>query len=64
MRKNWKTSVLGVLGAGLVWATAKGFIDKDTATFIGTGLIAAFGLVSKDFNISGSDIGLPKPPRT
>ncbi len=71
--KNWKTTVLGLLGAGLVLATSKGWIDQDIAAFIGTALIAIFGAVSKDFNVSGSKLsvsaddigggGIQNPPK-
>ena len=63
--KNWRTTLIGILGAGLVLATSKGWIDQDIATFIGTALIAVFGVVSKDYNSTGipqSFIGGTKPP--
>lgn len=46
--RNWKTTVLGILGAGLVLATAKGWIDEQTATFIGAVIVAVFGAVAQD----------------
>lgn len=46
--KNWKTTVLGILGAATLLATSKGWIDKDIAIFIGTALTALFGVVSSD----------------
>lgn len=48
MRKNWRTTVLGILGAGLVLATSKGWIDEQTATFIGALIVAIFGVVAQD----------------
>lgn len=46
--KDWKTTVLGILGAGLVLATSKGWIDEQTATFIGALIIAIFGVAAQD----------------
>jgi hypothetical protein len=62
MTKNWKTTLLGILGGALILATSKGWIDKEISAFVGSSLVAIFGLVSKDFNVSGrTEIGLPKP---
>jgi len=63
--KNWRTTVLGILGAGILLAASKGWIDNDIAVFIGTALTALFGIVATD---SGSEketnsIGLPIPPK-
>ena len=46
--KNWRTTVLGILGAGVTLATSKGWIDQDVATFLGVAIIAVFGVVSTD----------------
>ena len=46
--KNWKTTVLGILGAGLLLATSKGWIDNDLSIFIGSVIVTLFGLASKD----------------
>ena len=46
--KDWRTTVLGILGAGLLLATSKGWIDNDIAVFIGTALTALFGIVATD----------------
>lgn len=66
--KNWRTTVLGILGAGLLLATSKGWIDNDIAVFIGTALTALFGIVATDSGsrnrVQDSDeIGLPIPPK-
>ena len=55
--KNWKTTVLGILGAGLVLATSKGWIDQEMATFIGALIVAIFGVVTQDVtqNLGGSN---------
>ena len=46
--KNWKTTVLGLVGAFVLLATSKEWIDQDVAAFIGATLTAIFGLVSSD----------------
>lgn len=46
--KDWKTTVLGILGAGVLLATSKGWIDADIAIFIGTAITALFGLSASD----------------
>ena len=46
--KDWKTSVLGVIGACVIFATGKGYIDIDTATFIGSIVTILFGVASSD----------------
>ena len=46
--KNWKTTVLGILGAGLLLATSKGWIDNELSVFIGSTLAVLFGIASKD----------------
>jgi hypothetical protein len=51
--KNWRTSILGILGAGTLWASSKGWIDADTATFIGAVLASIFGYVSTDIQSLG-----------
>ena len=57
--KNWKTTVLGILGAGLVLATSKGWIDQEMATFIGALIVAIFGVVTQDVT---QNLGGSKPP--
>ena len=32
--KNWRTSILGILGAGVLLASSKGWIDGDTANIV------------------------------
>ncbi len=51
--KNWKTTLLGILAAALILAVAKGWIDNDVSAFIGASIVAVFGAVSKDYNVSG-----------
>jgi len=46
--KNWKTTLLGILGAGVVLATAKGWIDKEIAAFVGSAIVALFGIATQD----------------
>lgn len=58
--KNWRTTVLGILGAATILATSKGWIDTDIATFIGTALAAIFGVVSSD--APQSILGGTNPP--
>lgn len=59
--KNWKTTLLGVLGAGLVLAKSKGWIDEQTSVFVGAVILAVFGAVSQDARVE-SLIGGSKPP--
>ena len=59
--KNWRTTLLGVLGAGLILATSKGLIDQELAAFIGATVMAIFGAASSDSKVQG--IVSPKPPR-
>lgn len=63
--KNWKTTILGVFGAGLILARSKGWIDDQTSVFIGATLTALFGYVTKDANstdnIGGG--GIQNPPK-
>jgi len=62
--KNWKTTVLGILVAGLLLATSKGWIDNDLSIFIGSILATLFGLASKDASttdIGGGGFYNPKP---
>lgn len=58
--KDWKTTVLGILGAGLVLSTSKGWIDEQTATFIGALIVAIFGVVAQD--VKSNLIGT-RPPK-
>jgi hypothetical protein len=63
--KNWKTTVLGILGAGLLLATSKGWIDNDLSIFIGSAIVALFGLSAKD-SAGKEDIGgggIKNPPK-
>ena len=46
--KDWKTSVLGFIAASILLATSKGYIDTDTAAFIGSIVTLIFGIVSSD----------------
>jgi hypothetical protein len=55
--KNWKTTVLGILGAGLLFATSKGWISNDLSIFIGSSLVALFGIASKDATSKEDIIG-------
>lgn len=51
--RNWKTTVIGVIGAianALVTLLQTGTIDAKTAII--SCAIAALGVVSKDFNVS------------
>jgi hypothetical protein len=51
--KNWKTSLAGVLVAGLTFAVAKGYIDKDTY-FLIFGILVSLGLINaKDGDQTG-----------
>jgi hypothetical protein len=67
--KNWKTTVLGILMAGVLLAIAKGWIDKEVGAFIEATLIAVFGIVSEDASSKQSltdeteSIGNPFPKR-
>jgi len=64
--KNWKTTVLGILGAGLLLATSKGWIDNDLSIFIGSAIVALFGLYTKDSTNKDGDIGgggIKNPPK-
>ena len=61
--KNWKTTVLGILGAGLILATSKGWIDSDIASFIGASIVAIFGVTAKDYNVTGIVGGNVPPPK-
>ena len=58
--KDWKTTVLGILGAGLVLAMSKGWIDEQTATFVGALIIAIFGVAAQDG--TNKLIGGSRPP--
>ena len=52
--KNWKTTVLGAVAAGIVAIqpiVATGEVDYKALVY--AFLIAAFGVVAKDFNVSG-----------
>lgn len=46
--KDWKTTLLGVAAAVTALATAKHWIDNDTALCIGAVLAALFGAASQD----------------
>lgn len=64
--KNWKTTVLGILAAGLLLATSKGWIDNDMSVFIGAAIAALFGLATKDATRKDEEIGgggIKNPPK-
>ena len=46
--KDWKTTILGFIAATILLATSKGYIDTDTAAFIGSIVTLIFGIVSSD----------------
>lgn len=46
--KNWKTTLSGILGAGIVLATAKKWIDLDLAGFLGSAVLIFFGASATD----------------
>ena len=54
--KNWKTSLLGFIAATILLATSKGYIDTDTAAFIGSIVTLLFGIVSSDGSVSSKEI--------
>ncbi len=53
--KNWKTTLLGAAIAGLV--ALQGMTSHDPKTIAAAFLIAAFGAVCKDFNVTGTGSG-------
>lgn len=53
--KNWKTTLAGVIGAialSLQSAFATGTVDGKTV--ITAAIVAAFGFLAKDFNVTGT----------
>lgn len=54
--KNWKTTLLGILGAATILATSKGWIDNDIAAFIGVIITSLFGINAKDNNVTGGTV--------
>lgn len=54
--KSWKTSSVGIIGAALVLANLiwPAVFTKEINSALGALLIAAFGLVAKDHNVSGN----------
>lgn len=55
---NYKTTIIGLLGA--IWIalqpflTTQGFdISKDWKNLVGAAIVAAFGFLAKDFNVTG-----------
>jgi hypothetical protein len=49
--KNWKTTLIGLAIAGLVAAQA--VQSSRWQDYVGAVLVAIFGVLAKDFNISG-----------
>jgi hypothetical protein len=59
--KNWKTSLIGFLGA--FWLVAQPIItngdfdlQRDWKTLIGAAIATAFGLFAKDKNVTGGTV--------
>lgn len=46
--KNWKTTLSGILAAGIILATAKKWIDVDVAAFLGSAVAIFFGASATD----------------
>jgi len=46
--KNWKTTLSGILAAGIILATAKKWIDIDVAAFLGSSVAIFFGVSATD----------------
>jgi len=70
--KNWKTSLIGFLAA--FWLVAQPIItngdfdlERDWKSLVGAAIATAFGLLTKDNNVTGGNvvqsIGMPKPPK-
>jgi len=53
MIKNWRTTLVSIVGATTLLATSKGWIDTDIAAYIGSVVVIIFGVTSKDFNQTG-----------
>lgn len=58
--KNYRTTILGILGAGIILATSKGWIDQEIAAFVGAVIASIFGYVSVDVQSLG---GTNVPPK-
>lgn len=59
--KNWKTTLLGFLGAFWILAQpiiANGDFDlnRDWKNLVGAAIAAAFGLLTKDKNVTGGSV--------
>lgn len=59
--KNWRTSLIGFLGA--FWLLAQPIItngefdiERDWKSLVGAALAAAFGLMTKDKNVTGGSV--------
>lgn len=50
--KNWKTTICGLLLA--VIPAIEGYQGSDWKGYVAATLVAAFGFLSKDFNVSGA----------
>lgn len=48
LKKNLKTTILGFVGAFLLYATAKEWIDKDLSLLLNSSVVILFGLETKD----------------
>jgi hypothetical protein len=57
--KNWKTTLAGVLVAGLAIATSLGYINQSVAEAIGALAISLGLVVAKDHDVSGLVGGRP-----
>lgn len=61
--KNWKTTVLGILGAAIVLATSKRWIDQEIAAFVGALIVALFGTIATDSSINLIGGSTPPPSK-
>jgi hypothetical protein len=59
---NWKTTLLGFLGA--IVLAAQGYFSTQPGAwpYVGAAIVAIFGLVAKDSNVTGGT--KPTPPPT
>lgn len=70
--KSWKTTVLGIIGAVMlvvipIISDAAFDITKQWKTLLAAALVAAWGFVSKDYNVSGNppiNTDEPTAPKT
>lgn len=51
--KNWKTTVAGIVVAGIAVATALGYLTAQQATAIGAAATSLGLIVAKDNNVTG-----------